>query len=545
MDISKTSEWAALVEFQSQLSGQHMRDMFASDPHRFERLHLQVGPLLADYSKHRVTDDVLVALLALARAAGVEGQRDAMLAGDRINVTENRSVLHTALRNRSGDPVFVDGNDVMPGIRSVLARMRSFTDSVRSGAWTGYSGKPIRTVVNIGIGGSDLGPAMVVQALGFDVQPDLAFHFVSNIDGTDIATALAAADPETTLFVVASKTFTTQETMTNAGTAKAWLLAHHGDDSATARHFVAVSTNEERVVAFGIEAENMFEFWDWVGGRYSLWSSVGMTIALAVGMDQFESLLDGAHEMDRHFASEPLETNLPVILAMLGIWYINFWGAESHAIIPYDQYLARFSAYFQQGDMESNGKSVRLDGTSVSYDTGPVIWGEPGTNGQHAFFQLIHQGTRLIPADFILPARSHHPRGRHHAMLTANFLAQTRALMLGKTTEEARAELESAGAVEVEVMARHKTYAGNQPTTSIVVPEIDAFSLGMLIALYEHKIFVQGVVWGINSFDQWGVELGKQLASELLPAVENADQSGAGLDSSTLGLLSFYRANQL
>jgi len=545
MDISQTSEWAALAELQSQLKGQHMRDLFSSDPQRYEKMHLQVGPLLADFSKHRVTDDVLGALFALARAARVEERRDAMLTGERINVTEGRSVLHTALRNRSNTPVVVDGEDVMPGVRSVLSRMRAFTDAVRAGVWTGYSGKPIRTVVNIGIGGSDLGPAMVVQALGFYAQPDLTFHFVSNVDGTDIATALAAADPETTLFVVASKTFTTQETMTNAGTAKAWLLAHHGDEAATARHFVAVSTNAEKVVSFGIDAENMFEFWDWVGGRYSLWSSIGMTIALAVGMDRFEELLDGAHEMDRHFASEPLETNLPLILAMLGIWYINFWGAESHAIIPYDQYLARFSAYFQQGDMESNGKSVRLDGTAVSYDTGPVIWGEPGTNGQHAFFQLIHQGTRLIPADFLLPARSHHPEGRHHAMLTANFLAQTRALMLGKTTEEARAQLENAREADVEVMARHKTYAGNQPTTSLMVPEIDARSLGMLIALYEHKIFVQGVVWGINSFDQWGVELGKQLASELLPTVENAAEVGADLDISTLGLLSFYRDNQL
>ena len=540
MDITQTDAWRALGALAEQHEDIHMRTLFEQEPDRFDRMSLRVGALLADYSKHRVTDDILTALLDLASIAEVESRREAMFSGERINVTEDRSVLHTALRNRSEQPVLTDGVDVMPQVRSVLERMRVFTDQVRSGDWLGFSGKRIQTVINIGIGGSDLGPAMVVEALGSYVQEGLAFRFVSNVDGTDIATSLARSDPETTMFVIASKTFTTQETMTNAETAKEWLQAHYGDEAATARHFVAVSTNADKVGAFGIDTANMFEFWDWVGGRYSLWSSIGMTIALAIGMDRFGELLSGAHEMDTHFRHAPMEKNLPVIMAMLGIWYVNFWGAESHAIIPYDQYLARFSAYFQQGDMESNGKSVRLDGSDVTYDTGPVIWGEPGTNGQHAFFQLIHQGTRLIPADFLLPARSHHPLGRHHAMLTANFLAQTRALMLGKSHEQALAELRESGVENAEVLAGHKTYAGNQPTTSIMVEIIDPHTLGMLIALYEHKIFVQGVVWGINSFDQWGVQLGKELAGELLPLVES-EHDDIGLDSSTAGLLSFYR----
>ena len=396
MDITQTDAWRALGALAEQHEDIHMRTLFEQEPDRFERMSLRLGSLLVDYSKHRVTDDILHALFDLASIAEVESRREAMFSGERINVTEDRSVLHTALRNRSDQPVMTDGVDVMPQVRSVLARMRVFTDQVRSGVWLGFSGQRIRTVVNIGIGGSDLGPAMVVEALGSYVDRHLDFKFVSNVDGTDIATALSGADPESTMFVIASKTFTTQETMTNAETAKQWLQAHYGDEAATARHFVAVSTNGERVGAFGIDTANMFEFWDWVGGRYSLWSSIGMTIALAIGMDRFEELLSGAHEMDTHFRDAPMEQNLPIIMAMLGIWYVNFWGAESHAIIPYDQYLARFSAYFQQGDMESNGKSVRLDGSDVTYDTGPVIWGEPGTNGQHAFFQLIHQGTRLI-----------------------------------------------------------------------------------------------------------------------------------------------------
>jgi glucose-6-phosphate isomerase len=545
MDISATSEWTTLGTLRGELEGYHIRDMFESDPFRFEKMHLKIGPMLIDYSKHRVTADVLRALFDLARAANVEERRDSMLAGERVNETEGRAALHTALRNHSPEPAYVDGVDVMPAVKAVLSRMRSFTEAVRGGDWVGHSGQKIRTVINIGIGGSDLGPAMVEQALGFFSDPDLAFHFVSNVDGTDIASALSNADPGSTLFVVASKTFTTQETMTNAETAKSWLLAHFADQAATARHFVAVSTNEEKVTEFGIDPQNMFEFWDWVGGRYSLWSSIGMTIALAVGMDNFEQFLAGAHEIDVHFANAPLERNAPVIMAMLGVWYINFWDAESHAIIPYDQYLSRFSAYFQQGDMESNGKSVRMDGTKIGYNTGPIIWGEPGTNGQHAFFQLLHQGTRLVPADFILAARSHHPLGRHHAMLTANFLAQTRALMLGKTTEEARADLEAVGVADADYLARHKTYAGNQPTTSLMVPEIDPRTLGMLVALYEHKIFVQGAVWGVNSFDQWGVELGKQLAGDLLPMVEHQSSDESTLDSSTAGLLSYYRDNQL
>lgn len=541
MLISDTPQWAALRRHQAEVADSTIRTLMESDAGRFDRFSVRFGDLLIDYSKHRITPTTMDLLMALADAAGIEAYRDRMFAGDPINTTERRAVLHTALRNRSDRPVMVEGVDVMSDVRRVLGHMREFSDSVRSGAWVGHTGERIRTVVNIGIGGSDLGPVMVTEALKWAKHPDLEFHFVSNVDGTDIAQALAASDPATTLFIVASKTFTTQETMTNAATARTWLLDRLGDEAAVARHFVALSTNAAAVGEFGIDPANMFEFWDWVGGRYSLWSAIGLSIALAVGMDAFEELLAGAHAMDRHFAETPLSENVPVIMALLGVWYIDFWGAETQAIIPYDQYLHRFAAYFQQGDMESNGKSVTIDGTAVEYPTGPVIWGEPGTNGQHAFFQLLHQGTRLVPADFIIPARSHHPIGRHHAMLVANYLAQTAALMRGKTTDEARLELAASGLEgdELERLARHKTYPGNQPTTSIMVKEITPHTLGMLIALYEHKIFCQGVVWGINSFDQWGVELGKQLAGRLLPLVEGGE--GEPEDGSTGGLLAQFR----
>lgn len=542
--ISGTPEWSNLRTHRADVDGLSIRKLMESDETRFDRFSVRIGDLLVDYSKHRITTTTMELLIDLARAAGVEQARSDMFAGKKINVTEDRAVLHIALRNRSGHPVMVDGADVMIDVRRVLAQMRLFTEAVRSGAWVGHRGDRIRSIVNIGIGGSDLGPKMVVEALKWTKHPDLEFHFVSNVDGSDISQALASVDPASTLFVVASKTFTTQETMTNAATARRWLVQHLGDDEAVAKHFVALSTNEEGVVDFGIDPANMFEFWDWVGGRYSLWSAIGLSIALSVGMDSFEEMLTGAYDMDRHFLEAPLDENIPVLMAVLGVWYINFWGAETHAIIPYDQYLHRFAAYFQQGDMESNGKSVRLDGSDVQYETGPVIWGEPGTNGQHAFFQLLHQGTRLVPADFIIPAQSHHPIGRHHAMLVANYLAQTAALMRGKTTDEARIELEQQGwqGEALGRIAKHKTYPGNQPTTSIMVRRVTPHSLGMLIAMYEHKIFCQGVIWGINSFDQWGVELGKQLAGQLLPLIETGE--GEAGDASTNGLLAQFRAWQ-
>ncbi|KAJ1373341.1 hypothetical protein KIN20_035717 [Parelaphostrongylus tenuis] len=470
--------------------------------------------------------------------------REAMFGGERINFTENRAVLHIALRNRSNTPIYVDGNDVMPDVKRELGHMKEFCDEIINGTWTGYTGKKITDVVNIGIGGSDLGPLMVCEALRhYQIGPDV--HFVSNIDGTHIAEVTRKLDPETTLFIIASKTFTTQETITNAETAKEWFLKKAEDKSAVAKHFVALSSNVPKATAFGIDPSNLFEFWDWVGGRYSLWSVIGLSIAVHIGFDNFERLLDGAHAADQHFVNQPLERNIPVIMAMLGILYINVYGAETQALLPYDQYLHRFAAYFQQGDMESNGKFVTRDGTRVDYSTGPIVWGEPGTNGQHAFYQLIHQGTRLIPCDFIVPAKTLNPvrDGLHHQILLSNFLAQTEALMKGKTREEAETELKASGlsSDKIEKILPHKIFEGNRPTTSIVLPIITPFTLGLLIALYEHKIFVQGVVWDINSYDQWGVELGKQLAKVIQPELSSAGNISSH-DVSTNGLINFIKS---
>lgn len=526
----------------------NMRTMFEKDCQRFEKfskiLKCDEGDILFDYSKNLVTEDVFKLLIDLLKARGVDEMRKAMFSGERINITEDRAVLHIALRNKSGNPILVNGKDVMPDVNRVLAQMRSFTDRVRNGTWKGWTGQAIKDVVNIGIGGSDLGPLMVTEALKPYADGPKA-HFVSNIDGTHMCETLKKLNPETTLFIIASKTFTTQETITNAVTAKEWLLKSANDKSAVAKHFVALSTNKEKVTEFGIDTENMFEFWDWVGGRYSLWSAIGLSIALAVGMDDFERLQAGAHFMDNHFRDTPLEQNIPVLLAALGIWYINVLGAESHALLPYDQYLHRFAAYFQQGDMESNGKSVTRSNTKVSYNTGPIVWGEPGTNGQHAFYQLIHQGTRIIPADFIAPAVSQNMSlrdGLHHRLLLANFLAQTEALMKGKTKEEATAELQKSGfsGERLEAIVKHKMFDGNKPSNSIVVPRLTPFTLGALIAMYEHKIFVQGVVWDVNSYDQWGVELGKQLAKAIEPELVGSSKVSSH-DSSTNGLINFIK----
>ncbi|OBS08770.1 glucose-6-phosphate isomerase [Acidihalobacter prosperus] len=534
--------WQDLLRHYEQARALHMRELFAEDPIRFERFSLQLDELLLDYSKNRVTDETLALLFGLARARGVPEWRDRMFAGEAINVSEGRAVLHVALRNRSGRPMHADGEDVMPPVLAVLAQMRAFVEAVHSGAWRGFAGDEITDVINIGIGGSHLGPEMVCEALKPYGHPRIRVHFVSNVDGTDIREALRAVQPESVLFVVASKTFTTQETLTNAHTAREWLLDYFGDEKAVARHFVAVSTNAEAVHAFGIDTANMFAFWDWVGGRYSLWSAIGLPIALYLGMDAFEDLLAGAHRMDEHFRGAPLEDNMPVVLALLGVWYINFFGAETHAILPYDQYLHRFPAYFQQGDMESNGKHVDREGRSVGWQTGPVVWGEPGTNGQHAFYQLIHQGTRLIPCDFIAPATSHNPVGAHHDILMSNFFAQSEALMRGRTLDEVRAELRGQGLAEedIERLAPHKVMQGNRPSNSLLLYKITPHALGMLIALYEHKIFVQGVIWGIDSFDQWGVELGKQLAKAILPEL-SAQAPADRHDSSTNGLIEHYR----
>ena len=540
--LKDSPAWKALETHHEAVAHTHMRDLFAGDPDRFERFSLSVGGLLLDYSKNRITDETMDLLAALARQADVEGWRARMFGAERINTTEARAVLHVALRNRTANPVVVGGDDVMPKVRAVLGRMRAFSVSVRGGIWKGETGKPVTDVVNMGIGGSDLGPVMVCEALKPYHQPGLAMHFVSNVDGTHIVETLGNLNPETTLFIVASKTFTTQETLTNAASARAWLVDRLGE-AAVAKHFVALSTNTQAVTAFGIDPANMFEFWDWVGGRYSLWSAIGLPIAVAIGMDRFEELLEGAHAMDLHFLNAPVEANMPVILALLGIWYTGFFGAETHAVLPYDQYLHRLPAYLQQADMESNGKSVTRDGEAVGVASGPVLFGEPGTNGQHSFYQLIHQGTRLVPCDFIAPAFSHNRVGRHHAILLSNFLAQTEALMKGKTGAEARAELEAQGlsGVVLERLLPHKVFAGNRPTNSILVKKIDPHALGMLIALYEHKIFVQGAVWNVNSFDQWGVELGKQLAKAILPELENTAPVD-GHDSSTNGLINHLKA---
>jgi len=544
--LKQSPAWRALQQHYTDAASLSMRGMFTADQERFKRFSLSFDDILVDFSKNRITDETLTLLLDLARQAGLNEHIAAMFAGERINTTENRAVLHTALRNRSNRPVCVDGEDVMLAVNRVLAQMREFSQAVRDGSWRGFSGKPISDVVNIGIGGSDLGPVMVTEALKPYSQSGLDIHYVSNIDGTHITETLRPLNPETTLFIVASKTFTTQETLTNAHTARDWLLqAYDGDESTVASHFVALSTNAEAVSAFGIDTRNMFEFWDWVGGRYSLWSAIGLSITIAIGMDNFDELLAGAHDMDEHFRTASFEQNIPVILAMLGIWYNNFFGAETHAILPYDQYMHRFPAYFQQGDMESNGKRVDRDGREVDYSTGPVIWGEPGTNGQHAFYQLIHQGTKMIPADFIATIESQNPVGRHHEILLANFFAQTEALMRGKTSDEAREELERLGLSgdALEQLLPHKVFPGNRPSNSILIQKLTPRALGRLIAMYEHKIFVQGMIWNINSFDQWGVELGKQLAGAILPELDQTESVDSH-DASTNGLINHFRSRR-
>ncbi len=537
--------WQALQSHSQAIMPLQMRDLFAQDAHRFSRFSLRFGNILFDFSKNRITDETLRLLLDLARQSGLPERIEEMFTGQKINVTENRAVLHIALRNRSNTPIYVDGQDVMPEVNRVLVKMRALTESVRSGEWKGYTGKAITDVVNIGIGGSDLGPKMVCEALKPYANPTLRVHFVSNVDSTDLVEALKPLNPETTLFLVASKTFTTQETMTNALSARQWLLDRAKDETAIARHFVAMSTNAEAVSKFGIDTRNMFEFWDWVGGRYSLWSAIGLSIALAIGMDHFEELLLGAHQVDQYFRATPFEQNIPVIMAVLGVWYNNFFDAQSYAILPYDQYLLHFATYFQQGDMESNGKSVTRDGRAVTYSTGPVIWGQPGTNGQHAFYQLIHQGTKLVPCDFLAAANSQNPLGDHQPILLSNYLAQTEALMKGKTPEEARAELVGQGisGERLDLLTAAKTFPGNRPTNSFLYPCLTPQTLGSLIALYEHKIFSQGVIWGINSFDQMGVELGKQLAKKILPEILAAGEVQTH-DSSTNGLMNAIKAFQ-
>jgi glucose-6-phosphate isomerase len=537
-DLTSSTAWTALGRHAAKMKPVHLRQLFADDPGRFGRLSLTEGDFLLDYSKNRVTEETLGLLLDLARAADLEGWRERMFTGEKINFTEDRAVLHTALRNRSNRPVLVDGKDVMPDVNAVLDQMRGFSERVRSGAWRGHTGETITDIVNIGIGGSDLGPLMACAALKPYQRPDLRPHFVSNVDGAHLIDTLAGLDAARTLFIVASKTFTTQETMTNAASARAWVYGKLGKDADVAKHFVAVSTNEQAVAEFGIDTANMFGFWDWVGGRYSLWSAIGLPIALAVGFDRFVELLEGAHAMDEHFRHTPLNRNMPVILALLGIWNRNFLGAVSHAVLPYDQHLHRLPAYLQQGDMESNGKSVRRDGSRVDYGTGPIIWGEPGTNGQHAFYQLIHQGTELIPADFIAAAVSLEPMGDHQDKLLANFLAQPEALAFGKTADEVRAELTKAGksGPAMEALVPHKVFEGNRPTNSMLYRELTPHTLGWLVALYEHKIFSQGIIWNINSFDQWGVELGKQLAQVILPEIQSKGPVESH-DSSTNGLI--------
>lgn len=538
---TQSPAWKALAAHATASQDLRIHDLFANDSKRFESQSRRLPGALFDFSKHRTTGATVDLLMSLAEESNVPAYIEAMFGGEKLNCTEGRAVLHTALRNRSDRPMLVDGEDVMPDVRRVLAHMRTFSDAVRSGAHVGHTGKRITDIVNIGIGGSDLGPVMVTEALKPYWQEGLSVHFVSNIDGTHLVETLKGLSPETTLFCVASKTFTTQETITNATSARSWLLEHLGDPAAVAKHFVALSTNEKAVAEFGIDTANMFEFWDWVGGRYSLWSAIGLPIALIIGMDRFEELLEGAHEADEHFRTADLHDNVPVLMAMLGIWYQNFHGAHSHAILPYDQYMHRFAAYFQQGDMESNGKSVDRESQAITdYETGSIIWGEPGTNGQHAFYQLIHQGTRLIPCDFIAPIHSQNELGQHHDILMANFFAQTEALMVGKTAEQVRAELADAGLADREDLVAHKTFTGNRPTTSILVDKLDAKTLGRLVALYEHKIFVQGIVWNINSFDQWGVELGKQLAKAILPELTTSGPVDSH-DASTNALINHYK----
>ncbi|MFZ9686959.1 MAG: glucose-6-phosphate isomerase [Chitinophagaceae bacterium] len=541
IDPTTTAAWKKLSAHAEKMKQSHLKDLFKNDKQRFEKFHVDQDGLLFDYSKNIIVQETMDLLFELAEECKLKDAVNAMFDGEKINQTEGRAVLHTALRNFSGKPVITDGEDVMPKVKAVLKQMQHICHQVHSGAWKGYTGKKIKYIVNIGIGGSDLGPVMVTEALKPYWVDGIQVHFVSNVDGTHIAECLKVIEADSTLFLVASKTFTTQETMTNAHTARKWFLEHAGDEQHIAKHFVALSTNEKAVTAFGIAKENMFEFWDWVGGRYSLWSAIGLSIALTIGYENFESLLKGAHEMDKHFQQKSFNENIPVIMALLGVWYVNFFGAQSEAILPYDQYLHRFAAYFQQGNMESNGKSVDRNGNKLSYSSGPVIWGEPGTNGQHAFYQLIHQGTILIPCDFIAPAKSHNPLGDHHQKLLSNFFAQTEALMNGKTSAEASEELSKLSTEEKNSLVPFKVFEGNKPTNSILVKIIDPFTLGILIAAYEHKIFTQGVLWNVFSFDQWGVELGKQLANKILPELNSASLVETH-DSSTNGLINQYKS---
>lgn len=537
-----TQAWNRLEEYHFSFEDTHLKELFAADPDRFQKFSKKFEDILVDYSKNLVDDEILQSLVDLASECGLKEATESMFTGQKINATEDRAVLHTALRNRSNSPIIVDGEDVMPEVNEVLAQMKEFSEKVISGEWKGYSGNAITDIVNIGIGGSDLGPLMVTEALR-PYKNHLNLHFVSNVDGTHIIETLKKVNPETTLFIVASKTFTTQETMTNAITARDWFLETAKDDAFVKFHFVAVSTNAKAVSAFGIDTKNMFRFWDWVGGRYSLWSAIGLSIVLGIGYENYIELLDGAHAMDNHFRNEDFSKNIPVILALIGIWYNNFYGAETEAILPYDQYLHRFSAYFQQGNMESNGKYVDRNGEQVDYQTGPIIWGEPGTNGQHAFYQLIHQGTKMIPCDFIAAAINHNKVGDHHPKLLANFFAQTEAMMVGKTAAQVEVELKAAGKSEAEIaeLLPFKVFLGNIPTNSILVKKLTPRVLGSLIAMYEHKIFVQGIIWNIYSFDQWGVELGKQLANAILPELQS-NALVIGHDSSTNGLINAYKA---
>jgi glucose-6-phosphate isomerase len=544
VDPTQTAAWKALVAHRDEVNDLQMRDLFRDDPDRAARFSLTLGDLLFDFSKNRITDQTVSLLTDLCEECGVRDWITRMFSGDAINETEGRAVLHTALRSRGSRSVVVDGVDVMPDVRRVLSQMRAFTTSLGEGAWAGHTGRAITDVVNIGIGGSDLGPAMVTEALRPYWKQGLRPHFVSNVDGTHLSEVLRQVQPETTLFIIASKTFTTQETLANARSARRWLVERLGAEDAVAKHFVALSTNQDAVVEFGIDPANMFELWDWVGGRYSLWSAIGLSIATVIGMDHFEELLAGAYEVDEHFRAAPLRENIPVIMAALGVWYHNFFGASSHAVVPYDQSLHRFPAYLQQADMESNGKSASRDGAIISdYTTGPIVWGEPGTNAQHAFFQLLHQGTHLIPCDFIVAAQSHNPIAPHQDILVANCIAQAEAMMRGKTANEARRELEQSGLSEERVTAlvAHKTFPGNRPSSTLMVERLTPRALGRLVALYEHKIFVQGVIWNIYSFDQWGVELGKQLANVVLPELSGAEGEH---DGSTRQLIAYYRQHK-
>ncbi|HEH1432934.1 glucose-6-phosphate isomerase [Escherichia coli] len=540
---TQTAAWQALQKHFDEMKDVTIADLFAKDGDRFSKFSATFGDqMLVDYSKNRITEETLAKLQDLAKECALAGAIKSMFSGEKINRTENRAVLHVALRNRSNTPILVDGKDVMPEVNAVLEKMKTFSEAIISGEWKGYTGKAITDVVNIGIGGSDLGPYMVTEALR-PYKNHLNMHFVSNVDGTHIAEVLKKVNPETTLFLVASKTFTTQETMTNAHSARDWFLKAAGDEKHVAKHFAALSTNAKAVGEFGIDTANMFEFWDWVGGRYSLWSAIGLSIVLSIGFDNFVELLSGAHAMDKHFSTTPAEKNLPVLLALIGIWYNNFFGAETEAILPYDQYMHRFAAYFQQGNMESNGKYVDRNGNVVDYQTGPIIWGEPGTNGQHAFYQLIHQGTKMVPCDFIAPAITHNPLSDHHQKLLSNFFAQTEALAFGKSREVVEQEYRDQGKdpATLDYVVPFKVFEGNRPTNSILLREITPFSLGALIALYEHKIFTQGVILNIFTFDQWGVELGKQLANRILPELKD-DKEISSHDSSTNGLINRYKA---